>query len=293
MKSGFVTIIGKTNAGKSTLVNQIIKKKITIVTEKPQTTRNAIQGIYNDDDSQIIFIDTPGILNPHHQLDAFMNKEAFTSLNDVDAVIYLVDSSQKFDEATALEMKSRLKTLKVPLFLVLNKIDLSTAPHMEEIKKCFSDCFKDAKIIEISAIDGFNVDYLINCIKENLTDGMAYYNKNTLSNHPLNFLFAELIREQLLLLLDKEVPHSCAVKVDSVEKKNNSMNVFARIIVERDSQKAIIIGKQGKMIKRIGRNARLEIEKIVKAKVYLELFVAVENDWRNSMRVLKEYGYEQ
>lgn len=293
MKSGFITIIGKTNAGKSTLLNQILKKKVSIVTYKPQTTRNAIQGIYNDDDSQIIFIDTPGILKPHHELDSFMNKEAFTSLSDIEGVIYLIDASAKFDEATTLEMKSRLGTLTVPLFIVLNKIDLATAPKMEELKKQYALYFPNARLIEISALDGFNVDYLLNEVKSILQDGVCYYGKNTLSNHPLNFLFAELIREQLLLLLQEEVPHSCAVKVDSIEKKSSSTHVFAKIIVERDSQKAIVIGKQGSMIKKIGEKSRLEMEKITKNKINLKLLVGVENDWRNSSRILKEYGYER
>ncbi len=292
MKSGFVTIIGRTNAGKSTLLNKILNKKVSIVTNKPQTTRNAIQGIYNDSDSQIVFIDTPGVLKPHHELDSFMNKEALTSLADVECVIYLVDASLKFDEASNLEMKSRLSTLKVPLFVVLNKIDLATAPHMEEVKKLYHDYFPNSKMFEISALDGFNVETLIAEIKNVLDDGFAYYGENTLSNHPLNFLFAELIREQLLLQLKHEVPHSCAVKVESIEKKASSTHVYAKIIVERDSQKAIVIGKNGEMIKRIGNKARLEMEKIINKKVNLKLFVGVETDWRNSSRILKEYGYD-
>lgn len=293
MKSGFVTIIGLTNAGKSTLLNQILNKKVSIATYKPQTTRNAIQGIYNDEDSQIVFIDTPGILKPHHELDKFMNKEALGSLADIEAVIYLVDASEKFDESVALEMKQRLSTLKVPLFLVLNKIDLAKINHMIEIKEKYKEFFPNAKIKEISALDGFNVDSLINDIKDILQEGYAYYEKDTFSNHPLKFILSELIREQLLLLLAKEVPHSCAVKIEKVEKKATTVHVYAKIIVERDSQKAIVIGKQGSMIKEIGYNSRLEMEKILHKKVNLKLFVGVENDWRNSSRILKEYGYDE
>ncbi len=293
MKSGFITIIGKTNAGKSTLVNQILKKKVSIVTYKAQTTRNAIQGIYNDEDSQIIFIDTPGILKPRCELDTFMSKEAFTSLSDVEGVIYLIDASKEFDEKTNLEMKSRLATLKVPLFIVLNKIDLSNILLMNELKKQYSEYFKDAKIIEISALDGFNVDYLIQEVKNILHEGYLYYSKNSLSNFPLKFLFGELIREQLFLLLKEEIPYSCAVKVENFEKKNNTIHVRAKIIVEKESQKGIVIGKKGLMLKQIAKNSRLEMEKITNTKINLTIFVGVENDWRNSSRILKEYGYEK
>ncbi len=292
MKSGFVTIIGRTNAGKSTLLNQILKKKVSIATSKPQTTRNAIQGIYNDDEAQIIFIDTPGILNPHHELDAFMNKQALTSLSDVEAVIFLIDASINFNEESVLEMQKRLCTLKVPLFLVLNKIDLATITHMEEIKAKYNELFKDAKLIEISALDGFNVDTLIKEIKNVLEDGVQYYGKYTYSNHPLTFLFAELIREQVLLNLEKEVPHSCAVKVDYIDNRASFVDVSAKIIVERRSQKGIVIGKNGSMIKRIGHLSRLQMEEIMHKKVNLNLIVGVEEDWRNSARVLKEFGYD-
>lgn len=291
MKSGFVTIIGRTNVGKSTLLNQILQKKVSITTYKPQTTRNAIQGIYNDEDSQIIFIDTPGVLTPHHKLDTFMNKEALTSLADVEAVIYLIDSSLKFSLNEEEKMLKRLETITVPFFLVFNKIDLCNIEHMQEIKNNYLSLYKNAKVIEISALDGFNVDTLIKEIKNILNEGELYYDKKTISNHNLNFLFQELIREQLLLLLKKEVPHSCAVKVNEIQKKTNSYQVFAKIIVEKASQKGIVIGKNGSTIKKIGINSRLEMEKIVHKKINLDLLVSVEEDWRNSQRILKEYGY--
>lgn len=292
MKTGFVTIIGLTNAGKSTLINQIMKKKISIVTSKPQTTRNAIQGIYNDDDSQIIFIDTPGLLKPHHELDTFMKKEALSTLADIDAVIFLIDASLKFDEANALTMKSRLSTVKAPIYLVFNKIDLVHIEHILKLKEQYRAYFENAIFFEISALDGFNVDALIKDIKTHLKDDIAYYPEGYLSNHPVKFLLAELIREQLLLNLKQEVPHSCAVKIDDIEKKATTNHVYARIIVEKESQKAIVIGKNGDMIKKIGTKARMQMEEILHKKINLKIIVAVENDWRNSSRILKEYGYD-
>ncbi len=292
MKSGFVTIIGKTNAGKSTLLNRILKLKVSIATSKPQTTRNAIQGIYNDVDTQIIFIDTPGIVKPHHSLDNYMLKEAFSSLGDIDAVIYLIDSFQEFDQEYEEVMKSRFSTLKVPLFIVLNKIDLQIAPKMEALKKYYSELFKNAKIIEISALSGFNVDSLISEIKNVLKDGEEYYPEGMISNHPMSFLYSEIIREQLLLNLRHEVPHSSAVKIDKIERKTDTTHIYATIVVDKDSQKGIVIGKNGEMIRLIGQKAREELESILKRKVNLKLYVQVEKGWRNSQRILKELGYD-
>ncbi len=292
MKTGFVTIIGRTNAGKSTLLNKILKKKVSIATSKPQTTRNSIQGVYNDDDSQIIFVDTPGLVSPHHELDTFMKKQALSSLSGVDAVIYMLDAYLGFDIEIEKEMKSKFSTLDVPLFIVLNKIDLATAPKMEKMKKEFKEYYNPTKIIEMSALDGFGIDDVITSVKEVLLDGEKYYPENMLSNHPMSFLFSEIIREQLLLNLKHEVPHSCAVRIDKVERKTDTTHILATIITERDSQKGIIIGKNGEMIKKIGRLARIELESILKRKVNLKLFVSVENDWRNSRRILKELGYD-
>lgn len=292
MKTGFVTIIGRTNAGKSTLLNRILKKKVSIATSKPQTTRNAIQGIYNDEDSQIVFVDTPGLVNPHHSLDTFMKKEALSSLGGVDAVIYLLDSYLPFEEEVEIEMKSRLKTLECPLFIVFNKIDLATITKMEKLKKDYGEYFTPHKMIEICCKDGFNIDELINSIKEVLHDGDIYYPEGMISNHPMSFLYAEIIREQLLLNLKHEVPHSAAVKIEKVERKSDTTHIYAKIIVERDSQKAIVIGKKGDMITRIGKAARIELENILKRKVNLKLLVTVEEDWRNSSRMLKELGYD-
>lgn len=292
MKSGFITIIGKTNAGKSTLLNAILNKKVAIATSKAQTTRNAIQGIYNRDDLQMIFIDTPGLVKVHHQLDSYMKKEALTSLGGVEAVIFLIDSSAPSDENFLKEMVSRLKTLEVPLFVVFNKIDLATFEVMEKLKKEYKELFPNAKQIEISAKEKFNIDTLINEIAAILPEQHAFYDKDTISNQPISFLFKEIIREKLLLNLKEEVPHSCAVKINSVVRKSDITHIEAIIYVEKESQKGIVIGKKGSMISKIGKAARLEIEEILHRKVNLKLIVRVGDDWRNSSRLLEEFGYK-
>ena len=282
MKSGFVTIIGQTNAGKSTLLNRILKKKVAIATSKVQTTRNAIQGIYNAENVQIVFIDTPGLLK----------KAALSSLGGVEGVLFLIDSSLSFPEDFVKEMKSRLETLDVPLFLVFNKIDLATYAHMEQIKKAYTSYFPTAKKLEISALDGFGVDDLLKEIIAILPDQEAFYDEKTISNHPVSFLFSEIVREQLLINLRQEIPHSAAVKIESIEKKSDTTHIHGIILVERDSQKAIVIGSKGNMIRKIGIGARKEMEEILHRKVNLKLVVRVEENWRNSERILQEYGYK-
>lgn len=292
MKSGFISIIGKTNAGKSTLINALTKSKISICTPKPQTTRNSIQGIYNDDDSQIVFIDTPGFLSPHQKLDEYMNKQAFSSLNGIDGVILLVDSSVFFNKDKDSQIQNNLKTLDVPLFIVFNKIDLTNIYLINNLKKEYQNLFPNAEIIEISAEKKVNLDLLLNKIKNILPEGYKYYPDNIKSDHPISFLIGEIIREKLLLFTREEVPHSCAVKIEKIEKNNNSYNILSTIICERNSQKVIIVGKNGSMIKRIGIAARKDIEKLLDKKVNLETFVRVEERWRNDDNSLKEFGYK-
>lgn len=293
MKSGFISIIGKTNAGKSTLINLITKNKISICTPKPQTTRNSIQGIYNDDDSQIVFIDTPGFLSPHQRLDEFMNRQAFSSLNGIDGVILLVDASVPFNKEKDAVIQNNLKTLDVPLFVVFNKIDLTNIYLINNLKKEYLTLFPNAEIIEISAQKNVNIDLLIKKIKEKLSEGYKYYPDDVKSDHPLSFLIGEIIREKILLFTRDEVPHSCAVKIEKMEKNNNSYNINATIICERNSQKIIIIGKNGSMIKKIGMAARKDIEKLLGKKVNIETFIRVEERWRNSDNYLKEFGYKE
>lgn len=292
MKSGFISIIGKTNAGKSTLINLITKNKISICTPKPQTTRNSIQGIYNDEDSQIVFIDTPGFLSPHQKLDEYMNKQAFSSLNGIDGVILLVDAGVPFNKEKDSVIQNNLKTLDVPLFVVFNKIDLTNIYLVNNLKKEYLEMFPNAQIIEISAQKNVNVDLLLSKIKDILPEGFKFYPDDIKSDHPVSFLIGEIIREKILLFTRDEVPHSCAVKVDKMAKNNNSISINATIICERNSQKVIIIGKQGSMLKRIGIAARKDIEKLLNKKVNLETFVRVEERWRNSDNYLKEFGYK-
>lgn len=291
MKSGFVTILGKTNAGKSTLINQIVKSKVSIVTHKQQTTRNAIQGIYNDEDSQIVFIDTPGILNPHQKLDKFMNKQAYGSLDGIDAVILLVDGGNPFNEEKDLPLLNTLTNLECPFFVVFNKIDLTNVFLINNLKKKYQEVFPNAEIIEISAIKNVNIDLLIRKIKDVLPDGYQFYPEDVKSDHPISFLISEIIREKMLLCLDQEVPHCTAVKIEKMEKINDTLQIDATIVCEKPSQKGIIIGSQGKMLKRIGTKARLDIEKILSRKVNLKTFVRVEEKWRDSTSYLKEFGY--
>lgn len=291
MKSGFVTILGKTNAGKSTLINQIVKSKVSIVTHKQQTTRNAIQGIYNDEDSQIVFIDTPGILNPHQKLDKFMNKQAYGSLDGIDAVILLVDGGNPFNEEKDLPLLKTLTNLECPFFVVFNKIDLTNIFLINNLKKKYQEIFPNAEIIEISAIKNVNIDLLIKKIKEILPDGYQFYPEDVKSDHPISFLISEIIREKMLLCLDQEVPHCTAVKIEKMQKINDTLQIDATIVCEKASQKGIIIGSQGKMLKRIGSKARVDIEKILNRKINLKTFVRVEEKWRDSTSYLKEFGY--
>ena len=293
MKTGFVSIIGKTNAGKSTLINKLVKTKVSIVSPKQQTTRNAIQGIYNDEEAQIVFVDTPGILHPHQKLDEYMNKQAFTSLAGVDAVILLIDSSIPFNKEQDYEIQPRLVTLDCPLFLVFSKIDLTNYLLVNNLKKEYGEMFPKAEIIEISSLKNFNLDDLIKKIKDVLPDGEKYYPDDIKSDHPVSFLIAEMIREQILLLTHEEVPHCVAIKIDKIEKHNDAFNIEAQIICDRDSQKGIIIGKQGRMIKKIGIESRKEIEKLLGRRANLSTVVRVQEKWRNSIQSLRKLGYSE
>ena len=289
-KVGFVAVVGKTNAGKSTLVNLIVKKKVSIVTSKPQTTRNAIQGIYNDEDSQIIFVDTPGIVKNFQRLDSYMNKQITNSLLDLDALIILVDASIPFNEEKDLLLKKRF-IRDCPTFVVFNKIDLTNIFLIQNLKNKYQEMFPNAKLIEISCKDNFNIDYLVDEIKNVLKEGYDYYPENISSNHPISFLIGEIIREKTLMLLNEEVPHCVAVKIEQFKKINNVYHIDATILVERLSQKKIVIGKGGQMIKKIGILARKDIEELLNKKVNLTTIVRVEENWRNSLNYLSEFGY--
>ena len=289
-KSGFVSIIGRPNVGKSTLLNQILKQKVVIVSPKAQTTRNKIQGIYTTDEEQIIFIDTPGIHKAKNELGIAMNEFAFTSLSGADLILYLVDATVPIGSGDKFIIET-LKKIKTPIFLVANKVDLlnDTNRILENITSYkIEGNFTSG--ITISAANNFNIDKLLD-IKERLPIGPMYYPKDQLLDQPERFVVLEMIREKVLLNTKDEVPHSVAITIERFKELNNLIEIMATIIVERDSQKKIIIGKDGSMIKKIGTQARLDIIKLLGCKVHLELFVKVEKDWRNKRYQLKEFGY--
>lgn len=289
MKSGFIAIIGRPNVGKSTLMNAMIEKKISIISPKPQTTRNAIKGVYTSSTSQMIFIDTPGIHKPNTTLGETMNKEAFSSSRDVDAIVLIVDASLPFGEGDQFIIDRIDK--KIPLFVLFNKIDLCTIPQVIELKDIYKTLLPNAEMIEISALKGVNIDVLISKLEDALEEGPMYFPENMISDRSESFIIAEIIREKILYLLRDEVPHSIAVIVERIIEKETAIEVSSTIICEKESQKGIIVGKGGKMIKRIGMQARYDIEKLLGIKCRLETFVRVEKDWRNKPGFLKEFGY--
>lgn len=290
MKSGFVAIIGRPNVGKSTILNAIIGAKVSIVTDKSQTTRDVIKGIYNDAESQIVFVDTPGIHKPIHELGKIMNSSALSSVKDVEAAILVIDASKHFGLGDQYILDN-LRT-KCPLFIAINKIDLATINQVIEIKKIYAEKYPNSQIIEMSAKKNFNTDELLKSIKRVLPDGPKYFPDEMISDKDDAFMMKEVIREELLNLLKQEVPHHSAVAIESFENKKEALVINAVIYIEKDSQKAIVIGHGGKMIKAIGTRARKELEQIYNKRVYLELFVKVKEDWFNNDRLLKELGYK-
>ena len=295
-KSGFVTIIGRPNVGKSTFLNACLGQKISIISPKAQTTRNAIKGIYTDDEAQIIFIDTPGIHKPKNELGTYMNKQSLSSINDCDMVLWIVDGTEEFGSGDSYVIHL-LEKIKTPIILVVNKIDLVndkyTGEDLKENISKFTDGFNFTCVIEISALNKTNVDKLIQTIKDNLDEGPMYYPKDAITDEPERFIVAEIIREKIFLLTKEEVPHSIAVDVDQMKKDEDGlMNIFATIYCDRKSQKKIIIGAGGKMIKDIGTLARKEIVMLLGEKIYLELWVKVEDGWRDKRQSLARLGYK-
>ena len=292
MKSGFIGLIGRPNVGKSSLVNAVIGHKVAITSDKPQTTRNVIQGIRTDEDSQMVFVDTPGIHKPKNKLGRILNKEAYYSLEDVDVILFLVDITESLGKGDKFVIDV-LKNANVPIILVINKID--KVPREEILKKIdeYRDLYNFDEIIPISAKKMDNVDRLINVLKSKLTDNIKYYDEDMYTDKPVNFMVSELIREKILDLTFEEVPHSVSVIVDAMEYSANSVNIQATIVVDRENLKAILVGKNGSMIKEIGTRARMEIELLLNKKVYLELFVKVIPKWRDREKFLNEIGYEE
>ena len=290
-KSGFVSIIGRPNVGKSTFLNYCLGQKVSIISPKPQTTRNVINGIYTTDDAQIIFIDTPGIHKPKHELGEYMNKQAFRSIKDVDLVLLLFDASTDFGTGDEFVLRM-LKKINASVILVINKIDLVKDKNrlLESVAK-LNDNYEFLDTFYISALNGENVDNLLIGIINNLEEGPMYYPKDQISDHPEKFIISEIIREKILLKTEEEVPHSVAVITEEMKHIDGLLNIRANIIVERPSQKKIIIGAGGKMIKEIGTLARQDIEKVVGEKLYLDLWVKVIPNWRDREAEIKKLGY--
>ena len=292
MKSGFVSLVGRPNVGKSTLLNNILGMKIAITSNVAGTTRNIIQGIYNDDDSQIIFIDTPGIHKPKDKLGTYLNRKAYTMADDVDIILFLVDVEKGFGTGDKFILE-RLKELNKPVFLLLNKVDRVAKDELLPIINEYKDLYDFSEIIPLSALKGDNVKDLINTLKKYLSSDIKYYENDAITNVSRNFIIAEMVREKLLNLTKKEVPHSITCLVEKYEEEENVININVLIIIDRDNLKKIIIGKNGAMLKEVGRQSRIDIEKFLGKKVYLETYVKSVKDWRDKEKYLQEFGLDE
>lgn len=290
-KAGFVNIIGKPNAGKSTLMNILVGEKLSIITSKAQTTRHRILGIVSTDEHQIVFSDTPGILTPHYKMHESMMKFVYTALSDADVLLLIIDVTSK--DKLEDELMEKLKKSGSKIVVLLNKIDLIKPEELELTSAAWATLLPEAEIIPISALEKFNTDYLTKRIVALLPDSPAFYDKDQLTDKPEKFFVSEIIREKILLNYDKEIPYSCEVYVESFKDEPAILKIRALIFVSRESQKGIIIGHQGSGLKRVGTQARKDIEQFFDKKVFLELFVKVKKDWRNNDYMLKQFGYEE
>lgn len=290
MKSGFVSLIGRPNVGKSTLLNAIINKKIAITSNTAQTTRNMIQGVYNSDDLQIVFVDTPGIHKPQYKLGKILNEQAYSSMDGVDVILFILDVTQEFGKGDEFIL-DKLRNTDIPVLLVLNKIDkINYEDVLPKIMK-YKDIFPFKEIVPVSAYKRKNIDELIRTISKYLTDDIKYYDENSITNVSTSFIISELIREKVLYFTKEEVPHSVTCVVDLIEEDKNNVSITAFIVVDRENLKKILIGKKGAMIKKIGISARNDIEGLLGKKVYLDLKVKVIDNWRDKNSFLsKELG---
>lgn len=288
-KSGFVNIVGSPNVGKSTLMNRLVGEKLSIVTSKAQTTRHRILGIVNDEDYQIVFSDTPGVVNAAYKLHEAMMEYVNASIKDADVLIFITDTKE--NEMNHQETLEKIQKVKVPVLCLINKIDLSDQEKVTERYEYWQEKLPNALIYPVSALHDFNVASVWAKILELVPENPAYYEKEELSDRPMRFFVSEIIREKIFIHCDKEVPYSCQVEIEEYLEEPNITRIRALIIVERDSQKGILIGKGGEMLKRIGRESRLEIEKFIDQKVFMETFVKVDKDWRSTENKLKKYGY--
>ncbi len=293
-KSGFVTLIGRPNVGKSTLMNQLIGQKIAITSDKPQTTRNRIQTVYTEEQGQIIFLDTPGIHKAKNKLGEYMVNVAERTLNEVDAILWLVEPST-FIGAGERYIIEQLSKVKTPVILVINKVDTVKKEEILKFIAAYKDVHSFAEIVPVSALKGENTSHLIETIFSHLPEGPQYFDEDTITDQPERQIVAELVREKALRLLNDEIPHGIAVAIDRMKERPGSdiVDIDATIVCERDSHKGIIIGKNGEKLKRIGTAARKEIENLLDMHVNLKLWVKVKKDWRDSDFLLKNYGYNK
>ncbi|RIX54198.1 GTPase Era [Paenibacillus nanensis] len=290
-RSGFVAIIGRPNVGKSTLMNHLIGQKIAIMSDKPQTTRNKIHGVYTTEDTQIVFLDTPGIHKPQSKLGNYMMQTAESALKEVEAALFLVDVSEGIGGGDRYIIE-QLKKVKTPVFLVMNKIDKVTPEQLLPMITQYNELYPFAEIVPISALNGNNVSTLLEQLTRYLPEGPQYYPADQVTDHPEQFVVAELIREKILHMAREEIPHSIAVAIEDMRvQENGVVYIGAVIFVERDSQKGIIIGKRGEFLKEVGKQARRDIEALLGSRTFLELWVKVKKDWRNQDRILKDLGF--
>lgn len=293
-KSGFISIIGRPNVGKSTFLNRVVGQKIAIMSDKPQTTRNKVQGVVTSEHSQLVFIDTPGIHKPKHKLGDFMMKTARNTLKEVDVILFMVNADEPIGRGDRFIIELLEKT-DTPVFLVINKIDLVHPDDLLTIITAYTTEYEFAEIVPISAMNGNNVERLLETLNTYMPEGPKYYPDDQVTDHPERFIISELIREKVLHLTREEIPHSIAVVIEKIEreKEREIVNVMATIVVDRDSQKGIVIGKRGALLKEIGTKARHDIEMLLGSKVFLELWVKVQKDWRNKPGQLREFGFRE
>ena len=288
-KSGFVNIVGSPNVGKSTLMNRLVGERVSIVTSKAQTTRHRIIGIVNDEDYQVVFSDTPGVVNAAYKLHENMMDSVQGSIKDADVLLFVTDTHEK--EMNHRKTLDRIKKLEIPVFCLINKIDLSEQDRVFKRIAYWKEQLPNAKIYPISALHDFNIENVWTEIVSHIPESPPYYDKEDLTDRPLRFFISEIIREKIFELCQKEIPYSCQVIVEEYKEDGRMIRIRAQIIVERDSQKGIIIGKGGEMLQKIGKRSRIDLEKFLDRKVFLENFVKVDKDWRSSEQKLKKYGY--
>ena len=290
-KSGFVNIIGNPNVGKSTLMNALVGERLSIITSKAQTTRHRIMGIVNGEDFQIVYSDTPGILKPNYKLQESMMKFVRGAVSDADIILYVTDTVEQQSERNA-DILEKIQKSGIPVILVINKIDLTSQEKLEQLAAEWRERLPEAIIIPASAKENFNIGGIFDQIIKFLPEGEPFYPKDTLTDKTLRFFASEIIREKILTNYDKEIPYCCEIEIDSYKEEENIDRISATIYVARDSQKGIVIGHKGEKLKRVGKQAREDMEQFLGKKVFLQLFVKVNDDWRNSDRQLRRFGYE-